>query len=163
MRVAERIHIAAPPEAVWAIIADPTQYLDFMSGITRWEVVGDESRGLGARFRMLMRVGSAEIGGLIEVVEWDEPCEIAWTSVTGLDQRGRWRVRTVTEMLTRVELRLAYGVAGSGLAGWVAEHIAAPIVSANLRRSLRALKRLVEQEQLRQRAASRRAAHAGAR
>jgi hypothetical protein len=49
-------------------------------------------------------------------------------------------------------------VAGSGLAGWLAERIAAPAVAAHLRRSLRQLKRLVEYEQLRERTATRRAA-----
>ena len=40
-----------------------------------------------------MRVGSAEIGGLIEIVEFDEPGDMAWTSITGIDQRARWRLR----------------------------------------------------------------------
>jgi uncharacterized membrane protein len=102
-------------------------------------------------------VGSAEIGGLVEVVEWDRPRELAWTSVTGIDQRGRWRLRDGGEGRTRVELRLAYGVAGSGLTGWIAERIAAPTVTGHLRRTLRRLKRMVEQEQLRERAAARRA------
>ena len=79
-----------------------------------------------------MRVGSAEVGGLIEIVEWDEPCDLAWTSVTGIDQRGRWRLRPAPSGRTRVELRLAYGVAGSGPAGWLAERIAAPAVTAHL-------------------------------
>ena len=70
---------------------------------------------------MLFRVGAAEIGGLIEVVEWDEPRELAWTSVLGIDQRGRWRLRELPGGRTRVELRMAYGVAGSGLSGWIAE------------------------------------------
>ena len=61
-----------------------------------------------------MRVGSAEIGGLVEVVEYDEPGDMAWTSVTGLDQRGRWRLREVGPNRTHVEFRLSYGVAGSG-------------------------------------------------
>jgi uncharacterized membrane protein len=161
MRVAAQVHISAPAEAVWTVISDPARYLDFMSGITRWEVVSDEPTGCGARYRMLLRVGSAEIGGLIEIVEWNEPHELAWTSVTGLDQRGRWRLRDASEGHTRVELRLAYGVAGSGLAGWIAEHIAAPTVAGHLRRSLQQLKRLVEHEQLRDKAAERRAARAG--
>ncbi len=59
-----------------------------------------------------------------------------------------------------MELRLAYGVAGSGVFGLIAERIAAPIVRGHLRRSLQQLKRLVEYEQLRERAAERRAARA---
>jgi uncharacterized membrane protein len=107
---------------------------------------------------MLFRVGSAEVGGLIEIVEFEEPWEFAWTSVMGLDQRGRFRLRSAGGGRTRVELRLAYGVAGSGLSGWLAERIAAPTVSGHLRRSLQQLKRLVEYEQMRGRAAERRAA-----
>jgi uncharacterized membrane protein len=155
MRVAAAIKVTAPPERVWPIVSDPERVLSFMSGVTRWEVVSDEPTGLGARYRILLRVGSAEIGGVIEVVEWDPPCDMAWASVTGIDQRGRFRLRDAGAGRTRVEMRLAYGVAGSGLAGWVAEHVAAPTVTGHLRRSVRQLKRMVEQEQARERAASR--------
>ncbi len=160
MRSTARVQIAAPIDAVWAIVVDPTRALSYMSGVTRWEVVSDEPTGLGARYRMLLRVGSAEVGGLIEVVEFDAPSDLAWTSVTGVDQRGRFRLREERNGRTRVELRLAYGVAGSGVFGVIAERIAAPIVRAHLKRSLQQLKRLVEYEQLRARAAQRRAARA---
>lgn len=158
MRTASEIHVVAPIEAVWSIIADPERVLSFMSGVTRWEVAGDVESGLGARYRMLFRIGAAEIGGLIEVVEFSEPREFAWTSVTGLDQRGRWRLREAPGGRTKVELRLAYGVAGGGLTGSVAERIAAPTVSRHVRTSLQQLARLVEHAQLRERAARRRAA-----
>ena len=86
---------------------------------------------------------------------------MAWTSVTGVDQRGRFRLRASPGGRTRVEIRMAYGVAGAGPAGWIAEKIAAPIVTGHLRRTLQQLERLVEYEQTRARAATRRAAHAG--
>src|ERR1700736_5788428 len=123
MRVNATTQVAAPLEAVWVIVSDPTRALSFMSGVTRWEVAREQPTGLGARYRMLFRIGSAEVGGLIEIVEWDEPCELAWPSVTGLDQRGRFRLREGPGGRTRVELRLAYGVAGSGPSGWIAERI----------------------------------------
>ena len=162
MRVGANIQVSAPAELVWTFIADPARYLHFMSGVTRWEVAGDQADGLGARYRMLMRVRSAEIGGLVEVVEWDPPRDLAWTSVTGIDQRGRWRLRErdfgdLTPR-TDVELRLSFGVAGSGFFGWVAERVAAPTVRGHLRRSLQQLKRQVEHEQLRAAAAARREA-----
>jgi uncharacterized membrane protein len=155
MRVCAQVDVVAPPEHVWAVVSDPSRALSYLDGITRWEVVSEQRGGLGARYRMLLRVGSAEIGGLIEVVEWVEARELAWTSVTGIDQRGRFRLRDAGDGSTSVELRLAYGVAGSGPAGWVAEHVAAPIVTRHLRRSVRQLKRIVEQEQVRERAALR--------
>jgi uncharacterized membrane protein len=158
MRVGEAIEVGAPPALVWAQVTDPERYLHFMSGVTRWSVDGDVRTGLGARYRMLIRVGSAEVGGLIEVVEFQEERDLAWVSVTGVDQRGRWRIRQCGGDRTKVELRLQYGVAGAGISGWVAEHIAAPIVRGHLRRSLRQLKRQVEHEQLRVLAAARREA-----
>jgi uncharacterized membrane protein len=113
---------------------------------------------LGARYRMLLRVGSAEVGGLIEIVEWDPPKELAWTSITGVDQRGRWRLRPVADGRTKVEIRLAAGVAGSGVWGWLAERVAQPIVSSHLRTTVHELSRLVEHERMRSQAAERRAA-----
>ena len=160
MRVNADIEIGAPPSLVWAAVSDPARALHFMSGITRWEVESDQRDGLGARYRMLMRVGSAEIGGLVELVEWVEERDIAWTSVTGVDQRGRWRLREGRDGTTHVEFRLAYGVAGAGVFGWLAEQLAAPTVRGHLRRTLLALKRQVEHQALRDAAAARRAARA---
>ena len=160
MRVGCSIEIGAPRDLVWEYVSDPGRYLHFMQGITRWEVQGDRRIGLGARYRMLMRVRSAEIGGLIEVVEFKAPSDLAWVSVLGVDQRGRWRLREVSEHRTRVEFRLAYGVAGSGVLGWLAENIASGTVRDNIRRSLQQLKRQVEHEQLRAAAAERRKARA---
>jgi uncharacterized membrane protein len=157
MRVTSDAVLAAPIEDVWSIVTDPERALSYMSGVTRWEVAGERPRGLGARYRMLFRIGAAEVGGLVEVVEFDEPCDYAWTSVTGLDHRGRWRLRETPGGRTRVEFRLAYVVEGAGLSGWVAERIAAPTVSGHVRRTVQQLSRLVEHEQLRARAAARRA------
>jgi uncharacterized membrane protein len=157
MRLSESITISAPPKVVWDYLADPSNYLRFMSGVTRWEVVGEQKTGCGARYRMLIKVGSAEVGGLIEIVEFDEPQDIAWSSVLGVDQRGRWRLRETGDGRTRTELRFSYGVAGAGITGWLSELVAAPGLSRNLRRSLHQLKRQVEQEALRAEAERRRA------
>ena len=158
MRINESVTISAPPKTVWDYIADPENYLRFMSGITHWEVTGDRANGLGARYRILIRVGAAEVGGLIEMVEWDEPYDIAWHSITGVDQRGRWRIREQDDSRSRVEFRFAYGVVGGGPAGWVTELAAAPLLRRHMRRTLQQLKRQIEHEQRRADAERRRAA-----
>jgi uncharacterized membrane protein len=161
MRINHATVLAAPIEDVWAIVTDPERVLDYMSGVTRWEVAGERAAGLGARYRMLFRIGAAEVGGLVEVVEFDEPCDFAWTSVTGLDHRGRWRLRELPGRRTRIELRLSYVVEGAGLSGWIAERVAAPTVSGHVRRTLEQLSRLVEHDQLRAAAERRRGAARG--
>ena len=157
MRLSESVVISAPPKLVWDYIVNPDNYLHFMSGMTRWEVDGETRSGLGARYRMLIRVGAAEVGGLIEIVEERPERELAWSSITGVDQRGRWRLRPTPDGRTQTELRYQYGVAGSGIPGWIAELVAAPTLGSHLRRSLHQLKRQVEHEKLRTEAARRRA------
>lgn len=163
MRINSSVIVRAPREQVWRCVTDPDAYLQFMSGVTRWDLegeVGDLDRRdvieLGSRIRMLMRVGSAELGGLIEIVECNAGKDLAWSSVTGVDQRGRWRLRDAGDGLTRAELRFSYGVAGAGISGMLAERVAAPIVRSRLRSSLQQLKKLVEREWRREQAGNRR-------
>ena len=151
MRLRQRTTINAPVDAVWELISDQRSYIHFMSGVTRWEVEDEAPEGCGTRIRMLVRVGAAEVGGLIEVVEWAPNHELAWTSSTGLDQRGRWRIRARGPERTSVELRFSYGVAGSGLAGMIAERIGAREVNRHLRKSVLEVKRKVESRRLERR------------
>jgi len=162
MRISESVEISASPQEVWDYIAEPENYLRFMSGVTRWEIRGEKRNGLGARYRMLIRIGAAEVGGLIEFVEWSEPRDMAWTSVLGIDQRGRWRIRALPGGRSRVELRFAYGVAGGGITGWISEMVASPTLGRHIRRTLHQLKRQVEHERLRSEAERRRRAREGA-
>jgi uncharacterized membrane protein len=156
MRLSESVTVSAPPKLIWDYVTNPANALHFMSGVTRWEVQGERAIGLGARYRVLFRVGAAEVGGLIEIVEFDEPCDMAWSSVTGLDQRGRWRLRELGDGRTKVEFRFAYGVAGAGIAGLISEFVAAPTMGSHMRRTLHQLKRQVEHEKLRVEATRRR-------
>lgn len=158
MRVNESIVVQAPAADAFAYIREPDNYMRFMSGITRWDVEGETRCGLGARYRMLLRVGSAEVGGLIEVVEEVPDRDLAWTSVTGVDQRGRWRLREKGPGITTVELRFSYGVAGAGIPGWIAELVSSRGIRGHMRASLEQLKRQVEARHRRERSAARTAA-----
>jgi acyl-CoA synthetase (AMP-forming)/AMP-acid ligase II/uncharacterized membrane protein len=143
VRVEERIVIDAPPDAVWDVITDPECYTRTLVGITRFDVEGPKQRGLGARYSMRMHVGSAEVGGLVEVVEFDSPRDMAWTSVMGLDHRVRWRLREQDDGSTRVTFRLSYQSPGTML-GTIADYVSSPMVARNLRGSLERLKAEIE-------------------
>ena|SRR5947209_5447666 len=145
MRVERELVINAPRGVVWAHITEPANYTAFFSGITRWEVDGRKKRGYGARYRMLMHVGSAEVGGLVEIVEWEEPGDMAWTSVLGVDQRGRWRLRERGPDRTSVMFRLSYHAPG-GLLGWLSDQLSGPMVRNNIHHMLQNLKRQIESD-----------------
>jgi uncharacterized membrane protein len=144
VRLEESIDVDVPRTVAWDYVTDPANYLDFMEGLTRWEVTGGVERGLGARYRILLHVGSADVGGLIEVVEWSPPGDMAWSSVTGIDQRGRWRLRDLPGGGTRITFRFAYGVAGGGVFGLISERFSRRWLRGNFKGTLRNVKRALE-------------------
>ena len=97
---------------------------------------------------MLLRVGSAEVGGLIEVVECVPNRDLAWTSVTGIDQRGRWRLRERPREAARTGRAAAVRTASPApacSAGWPSGSPRPPC-AATCARTLQQLKRQVEHE-----------------
>ena len=147
MRVERDILIDASPEEIWELVRDPGSYDRFWHGLTRLDRKNKEE-GLGARFSIRMRVGSADIGGLVEIVECDENADMAWTSITGLDHRVRWRLREADDGRTRVVLRLSWDSPG-GLLGSVADRIGAPMVATMLEETLKNLALELEDEEVR--------------
>ena len=145
MRIEESIDLLVTPEEVWPVISSAEGLSPVLVGITRWEVEGRCKHGVGTRYRMLMEVGSAQVGGLIEVVECDEPADFAWTSITGIDQRGRWRIREQEDGTTRVSLRLSYHSPGGFLAA-VADQLSSRVVRSNVKESLELLRAELEGE-----------------
>jgi uncharacterized membrane protein len=130
------VEVAAARELVWQHVTNPAEWPGFMAGMTRCVAVpGEPSEGLRARYDVLMQVGSAEVGGEIEIVEFDEPGDMAWVNVTGPSQRGRWRLRELASDRTAVTLRLSYQAPG-GVLGLLADRAAAGAIKGNLKRSL---------------------------
>lgn len=144
MLVEAGTELRATPAAVWRLVSDPETLPAVVVGLSRWEAVGSPRRGLGARYRVRMVVGSAHVGGLVEVVEFDEDRDMAWTNITGVDHRGRWRLRATGPGRTRVTLRLTYSVPG-GLIGVIVGRLAAPMVRSNVRETLARLRRMVDE------------------
>src|SRR5438067_5321606 len=127
MRVEESIVIDAPPDDVWAVIHDPSSYDDLLSDVGTWRPAGEQTSGVGARYQFHMQVGSALVGGLVEFVEATRPRDLAWTSITGIDHRGRWRLREIEPGRTKATFRLVWQAPG-GLLGLIADRLAAPFV-----------------------------------
>jgi uncharacterized membrane protein len=142
VRVEESIRIAAPREAVWRYVSQPERYSDFMVGSSWATVPGEPPSGPRARFTIDIEVGSIDLGGVIEVVEWDPPHELSWTNITGIDQRGRWILRECPGHQTDATLRVSYQVPG-GLLALVASQLGRPIIRRDVRRSLEALREVV--------------------
>ena len=144
IRLTQRILIDGKPKKVFALISDPARYPDFFVGITRWKPLTKKKRGQGARYRVLMAVGSIEAGGTVKVDRWDENVLITWGSEVGVEQRGRWELHPTdegTELLLQIEFALS-----GGPVGWVVERLAGRTVARNMWATLLAARRLIELE-----------------
>jgi uncharacterized membrane protein len=143
MRVQRQCVIDADRETVWKVVSDPGCYPEFMASLERWETQADGPVGLGGRYTVHWKVGSVPIGGLVEVVEFDPPRELSWIGITGVSQRGRFRLRETDDGRTKVTFRLAYESAGN-LLGLIADRVAARQVGRNMARTLKNLRQMVE-------------------
>src|SRR3954449_12566175 len=139
MRIEKTCVIDASRDEVWEVVSNPANYKELLHNVPVFEHEGGPEQGKGARYSLRMHVGSADVGGLVEIVEFDEPGDLAWTSVTGIDQRVRWRLRELPDGRTRVTLRLSYDAPG-GILATIADRLARSMVSENLEKSLEGLK-----------------------
>jgi ribosome-associated toxin RatA of RatAB toxin-antitoxin module len=144
IRLQRGLLIERDPEAVFELLSDPAGYPEFMTGLTRWRPLSRKKRGTGARFRVLMQVGSIEAGGIVKVVRWEENRLIEWTSERGVHQTGRWGLHPVASG-TEVKLTLQFDVSG-GVIGRLVERLAGRMVSRNMYATLLAVRRLLEYE-----------------
>jgi acyl-CoA synthetase (AMP-forming)/AMP-acid ligase II/uncharacterized protein YndB with AHSA1/START domain len=147
MRVERDILIDASGEEIWKLVSEPDNYDRFWHDLTRLERKNDV-KGLGARYALRMRIGSADIGGLVEIVECDENADMAWTSITGIDHRARWRLREADDGRTKVTLRLSWDSPG-GLLGSAADRLGAPMVATTLEETLKNLALELDDEEVR--------------
>jgi len=143
MRVERRCVVKAERDAVWKVVGDPDRYPSFMTSLERWESANDQPAGVGARYRVHWKIGSVPVGGLIEVVEFDEGRDLAWVGITGISMRGRIRLRDGADGQTKVTFRLSYQAPG-GILGYIADRIAVGQVGRTLSDTLKRLKALVE-------------------
>ncbi|RAV09814.1 SRPBCC family protein [Mycolicibacterium sp. GF69] len=143
MRVQRHCVIDADRDRVWQVVSDPGCYPEFMASLNRFETLTEGPAGLGARFTVHWKVGSVPIGGTVELVEFDPPRELSWTALTGVSQRGRFRLRDTEDGRTKVTFRLSYESAGN-LLGLIADRVAARQVGRNMSRTLRNLRSMVE-------------------
>ncbi len=143
MRVERQCVVKADRDAVWKVVSDPDCYPSFMTNLERWESSNDLDRGMRARYTVHWKIGSVPVGGVIEVVEFDEGRDIAWVGITGISLRGRFRLRDCGEGKTKVTYRLSYQAPG-GILGYIADRVAVRQVGRTLAADLKCLKRLVE-------------------
>ncbi|MGI9085425.1 MAG: SRPBCC family protein [Aeromicrobium sp.] len=121
MRLEEKATVAAPPAAVWAAISDPLALGRLSADVIVDELEPGTVPGVGARYRVLIKVGAVPVGGNIEIIEYTTNLELTWTTLTGVDHRMRFRIREAPDG-SRLTLRFGYD--SPGILGSVADVVA---------------------------------------
>lgn len=144
-RFSALVVIERSPIAVFEWVADYHHVASVLEGVTRWEPLGPETRGRGARFQVAMSALGLPLENVLVLDVWEEPSAIGWRSESGLiEQTGRWDFRPRAEG-TEVSLTIGYrpplGLVGRVVAGEVDG-----LVRARLQRALEGMKHRLERE-----------------
>jgi uncharacterized protein YndB with AHSA1/START domain len=108
--VTASIDVDAPPEEVFALLADPRRHTEIDgSGSVQGVVSGPERLALGATFGMSMKIG-APYRVVNTVVEFEEGRRIAWCHFA----KARWRYR-LTPIATGTTVTETFDWSGSSL------------------------------------------------
>jgi uncharacterized membrane protein len=114
--------------------------------VEKWSAIRSHRRSTPNRvlrgYEVHWQIGSAPVGGIIEVLEFDEACDLAWVSIIGLNLRGRFRLCDAGPDGIRVTFWLSYQAPG-GLLGLIAGRIGARQVGRVLQPSLANVRAMV--------------------
>lgn len=91
IEVNERIEVAAPPAAVWALLADPRAVVDCVPGAA----LGDKQEDGSYDATLLVKFGPAKVSFTAKVgIEYDTPAMSGSVSSRGKDNQGGTRVKS---------------------------------------------------------------------
>ncbi|MGI8608226.1 MAG: SRPBCC family protein [Candidatus Dormibacteria bacterium] len=147
------VTVKATVEAAFDFVAEPSNTPRFMNGITRYEPIGDQSRGKGARFDSRAVVAGKHFDVELEVTGWKDNERMVATSRKGPKTQGTWSFEEFDDGTTDVTLIYEYELPMifkfvPGVNG---------IIEGNLEKSLQKLKRLLEAEPAKPRPVARKA------
>ncbi len=94
IEVNERIEVASPPSAVWALLSDPTAVVDCVEGA----VLGDKQEDGSFDAKMTVKFGPAKVSFAANVmVEYDVPNQAGSVTARGKDSISGTRFKTAMQ------------------------------------------------------------------
>lgn len=145
-RIRVRTTLDAPPEQVWADLANLGGHVDWMQDAVAIRFLGDRSSGVGTRFECDTKVGPFRMTDVMEVTRWD-PGRAMGVRHTGLvTGTGTFTLRRARGGRTRFTWseRLRFPLRLGGPVGAV---VAKPIFRRIWRRNLRNLEARFERRE----------------
>ena len=114
--VTHRAEAAAPSECAFEYFSDYRNVPKWLLGAEKFEPTGEQTRGVGATFDVLVDVGPFKIKAVVDFTEWVEGERVALHGVAkGLEIVGTWFYRPLEAERCYTEADFTYSV-GKGLA-----------------------------------------------
>ena len=102
------ITVRTTPEKAFDYFADHRHVAQVLEGVSRWEPIGSQTRGVGARYAVEIQALGVPLRSVLRLNRWSRPTEIGWVSESGvIEQTGAFTFAPVKGG-TRIELRITY-------------------------------------------------------
>jgi uncharacterized membrane protein len=137
------VTLRATREQAFDYFADYHHVAEVLEGVSRWEPIGRETKGVGARWSVEMKALGFPLRNVLRINRWRRPEEIGWVSESGLVKQEGGFAFSETEQGVRIELRIAYEPPASVIGTAIARRID-PMVRARLQHALERIRDLLE-------------------
>jgi uncharacterized membrane protein len=130
-------------ERAFDYFADHRHVAQVLEGVSRWEPIGAQKEGVGARYAVEMQALGFPLRSVLRLDRWRRPREIGWVSESGLiKQRGDFTF-TPEGRAVRIVLRIEYEPPASVLGAAVARRLDG-FVRHRLERAMANIKQTLE-------------------
>jgi uncharacterized membrane protein len=114
---------ACSPEEAFDYFADHRHVAQMLEGVSKWEPIGDQTQGEGARYEVEMVAMGVPLATVLRIDRWRRPHEIGWVSESGLiQQEGGFAFSRVSKGV-RIVLNISYIPPASVIGAAVASRI----------------------------------------
>jgi len=102
------VTVKSSPERAFDYFADYHHVAEVLDGVSKWQPVGTNSRGVGARYNVELVAFGLPLKSVLRLNRWRRPAEIGWVSESGLIKQDGGFTFEKVKAGVRIELRIAY-------------------------------------------------------
>jgi hypothetical protein len=117
------VSVACSPERAFDYFADHRHVAQVLEGVSRWEPIGTQTEGIGARYAVEMQALGVPLSSVLRLNRWRRPHEIGWISESGVIKQEGGFTFTATPKGVRIVLHIAYTPPASQLGAAVARRL----------------------------------------
>ena len=114
------VTVQTSPERAFDWFADHRHVAQVLEGVSRWEPLGRQTQGVGARYSVEMQALGLPLRSVLRLDRWRRPHEIGWVSESGLIKQVGGFTFTSAGNGVRIVLKITYEPPASFLGAAVA-------------------------------------------